>query len=314
MRRLILSSLAFGLMASPVLAGATSNITPIPGTLGGSFADGKSQGLIFQADQPQGPPGPPRNLYDNIPTALGGTSDPGTFGVFPNTHQGMYSFRRWGTGGGDPYDPQWGDDIHELSVGGGGPANITNIWYAYALSGVSAGSHVIKIYDMFPASGTHGQENFQPINKGPLLSSIVVQSLPGSGAFINTVQLSQPLQLPHSSIWIKFEDLEPGVHDTFWYTGGNPGVGASNKGITYTVKGTYNVTFGGNPYVIGPSNSFIGGTAFTYLTGMGTAETYYYQMNMVLGLNGFHVPAPAVISLLGLGGLVTLRRRRVRAA
>jgi hypothetical protein len=32
--------------------------------------------------------------------------------------------------------------------------------------------------------------------------------------------------------------------------------------------------------------------------------------NIAMGLRGFHVPAPAVISLLGLGGLAALRRRR----
>jgi len=32
--------------------------------------------------------------------------------------------------------------------------------------------------------------------------------------------------------------------------------------------------------------------------------------NTQVALSGFHIPAPAVISLLGVAGLVTLRRRR----
>ena len=40
--------------------------------------------------------------------------------------------------------------------------------------------------------------------------------------------------------------------------------------------------------------------------------TLYFALNMQVALSGFHVPGPAAISLLGLGGLVVLRRRRAR--
>ena len=40
--------------------------------------------------------------------------------------------------------------------------------------------------------------------------------------------------------------------------------------------------------------------------------TGYVASNIQVALSGFHVPAPAVISLLGVAGLVTLRRRRNR--
>ncbi len=36
----------------------------------------------------------------------------------------------------------------------------------------------------------------------------------------------------------------------------------------------------------------------------------YVASNIQVALSGFHVPAPAVISLLSVAGLVSLRRRR----
>jgi len=41
-------------------------------------------------------------------------------------------------------------------------------------------------------------------------------------------------------------------------------------------------------------------------------NTGYVGSNIQVALSGFHVPAPAVISLLGVAGLMTLRRRRSR--
>ena len=40
-------------------------------------------------------------------------------------------------------------------------------------------------------------------------------------------------------------------------------------------------------------------------------STHTPMKDIQVALSGFHVPAPAVMSLLGLAGLVTLRRRRL---
>ena len=77
------------------------------------------------------------------------------------------------------------------------------------------------------------------------------------------------------------------------------GVGTTHSGILYTNK----------QYPPYPYNLWLPFTFYIYFAGTG-----YVAANMQVALSGFHVPGPASISLLGLGGLVALRRRRVRPA
>ncbi len=134
------------------------------------------------------------------------------------------------------------------------------------------------------------------IDKGALLTSIVVAGNP-TGAFLVTVT-GLNVQVG-SAAWIKFEETGPGFPGTFWLTGGTGnGVGTSHPGIVYTNK-----QYPPYPYDLWlPFSSF-------YFMGSG-----YVAANIQVALSGFHVPGPAAISLLGLGGLVALRRRRVRMA
>lgn len=96
-------------------------------------------------------------------------------------------------------------------------------------------------------------------------------------------------------MWIKFEQGDVGFLDTLWLTGGNgDGVGTTQPGILYSVKNAppypYDLWF--------PFSSF-------YFTGIG-----YVGANIQVAMSGFHVPAPATIGLLALGGLIALRRPR----
>ncbi len=105
------------------------------------------------------------------------------------------------------------------------------------------------------------------------------------------------IQLPNSAVWIKMAENAGtlGYPYTFWLNGGaGNGIGTSHPGVTYTVKNA-------PPY---PYNEWVG---FPYFYFPGTG---YIASNLQIALSGFHIPAPAVMSLLGIGGLVALRRRR----
>ncbi len=141
------------------------------------------------------------------------------------------------------------------------------------------------------------------ITKGALLASVVAVGNP-TGEFLVTVT-DLNIQLPQSAVWIKFAETGPGFPGTFWLTGGaggapNPdgkvyGVGTSHPGLLYSNKDY-------PPY---PYNLWL--VYFPHFPG-----TPYVAPNIQVALSGFHVPAPAVMSLLSVAGLVTLRCRRSR--
>ena len=227
------------------------------------------------------------NLYDNILTINGGAATAGMGGPFSDIPY-TQAFVDWT----NPI-AQWGDDIHGISEGGNGPAIIQTLYYGYS-NALATTTHVIKIYDMVPPSVTLTVTT--PIDKGPIVASIVVPGNP-TGAFLVTVT-GLNVQVG-SAAWIKFEETGPGFPGTFWLTGGvGNGVGHSNGGVTYTQKDYYGP---GSHY-----NLFIP-FGFFYFAGTG-----YVAANLQIALGGVHVPGPAAISLLGLGGLVAMRRRRVR--
>ncbi len=284
------SLVALGLMAVPALAGQTH--TPMQGTLGNPFNDGQGHGFGWNAAAGGGTGPLIGNLYDNILTINGGAATAGFFGPFADI-PGAEAFVDWvGT------QAQYGDDLHGISAGGPGPAVVTRLRYGYS-NQVATTTHIIKLYDMLTPSKTHTGTIL--VTKGALLASVVVEGNP-TGQFLVTVT-NLNIQLPQSAVWIKFAESGPGFPQTFWLSGGaggapNPdgevfGVGNSHNGITYTNKTD-------PPY---PYNVWV--VPYFFFTTVG-----YVSWNIQVSLSGFHVPAPAVMWLLGVAGLVTLRRRR----
>ena len=97
--------LAMGLVAAPAMAGPTATVTPIDGTMGNFFDNGQIHGHSFNFAPGGGAGGgPPFNLYDNIPTFLGGTSDVGWFTPF--SIYGTFVFADW-----KAPSAQWGGRI-----------------------------------------------------------------------------------------------------------------------------------------------------------------------------------------------------------
>ena len=265
------------MLCGNALAGSSATLTPLNGTIGPYFNNGTVHGFGYQFDPYAGSGLPIYNLYDNVPTVLGGGATAGTVGGAP----GAFVFADWP----EPA-AQWGDDLHQISAGGPGPAVITNLWYAVHNS-LATSTHIVKIYDMVPPSVVPTAT--APIDKGALLASIVVGNVP-----VGTFSVSIPVPnvaLPNSAVWIKFEEDGFGFPGTSWLTGGIPATGYSHPGLTYTVKypDFYN-QWAALPYI------YAGGGSFA-------------QTNISLGLGGYHVPAPAAISVLVLGGLLVLRRR-----
>ena len=272
-----------GLMTGTALADAT--YTPLNGTFGSPFNNGVVHGFGFTPTGGGGGSLGLGNLYDNVMTINGGAATGGLFGPFQDI-PGTQAFVDWTNS-----TAQWGDDMHGISEGGQGPAIVQTLYYGYS-NGVATTTHIIKLYSMIVPSSAPSVTTL--IDKGALLTSIVVAGNP-TGAFLVTVTgLNVEVG---SAAWIKFEETGPGFPGTFWLTGGTGnGVGTSTPGVLYTNK-----QYPPYPYDLWlPFSSF-------YFAGIG-----YVASNIQVALSGFHVPGPAAISLLGLGGLVALRRRRVR--
>jgi len=272
-------------MAMPALADRT--VTPLQGTMGDPFNNGLVQGFGWNAAAGGGGAGGLGNLYDNISTINGGAATLGFFGPFLDI-PGVSAFVDW-VGS----QAQWSDDLHGISAGTGLPPVITKIYYGYS-NGVATITHVIKIYDMLTPSKTPTVTTL--VTKGALLASVVLPGLPTGANMVTVSNLNIGVG---ASAWIKLAESGPGFPGTFWLSGaiGN-GVGTTNPGVAYSYKypdppgGTYNLWLP---------------IPFFYFQ-----TTGYVGSNIQIALGGFHVPAPAVMSLLGVAGLVTLRRRRSR--
>ena len=291
MKRFLSGVVVLGLMAlpgMPVMAGVT--VTPMQGTMGSPSNNGVVSGFGWNAAAGGGAGPLIGNLYDNILTINGGAASPycpGPFGTLCFTQ----AFVDWT----NP-TAQWGDDLHGLAgpAHGGPTAVITSIRYGYS-NDVATTTHIIQIYDMIPPSNSHQTGNPITGQFGALLASIVIPGQP-SGTVGQIVTVTGLSIHAGTAVWIKFGEQGVGFPGTFWLTGGLAYfVGTSHSGVLYSLKGP-------------PPYQYFFATSYFYFAGIG-----YVGPNIQVALSGFVVPTPAaVISLLGLGGLLTLRRRRSR--
>ena len=287
MKRSLTGLLVLGLTAMPAVAGTT--ITPMQGTLGNPFNNGMVHGWSWNGAQ-GGSAGPLiGNLYDNILTINGGAATAGSWGPFGDI-PGTQAFLDWvGT------QAQWGDDLHGLAgpAHGGPTAVITSIRYGY-MNTLATATHTIQIYDMIPPSADHPPTANAQF--GDQLLSLVLPGFPTGTAIVTVTGLSVHVA---SALWIKFGESGLGFPGTRWLTGGiGNGVGTTHFGVLYDNKNYYGPGL--------PLHYFVGGKL---LCGY-SCHYFYVANNTQIALSGFILPAPATIGLLGLGGLVILRRRR----
>jgi hypothetical protein len=293
MKRFLTGAVVLGLTAMPALAGQT--ITPLQGTIGNPFNNGQVHGFGWNGVQGGGAGPLIGNLYDNILTINGGAATAGAFGPFQSL-PGTQAFVDWtGTAA------QWTDDLHGLAggAGSGGPtAVITSIRYGYSNS-LGTTTHTILLYDMVPPSAGNsviGHPVLATGQFGGLAGSAVVTGLPTGTAIVTVTGLSITMG---PAAWIKFGESGVGFPGTFWMSGGVAnGNGTSHNGLVYSNKNYYGPGIPLHQFVYLP---------YFYFAGTGAVGA-----NIQVALGGFTLPAPAAISLLGLGGLVTLRRRRSR--
>ncbi len=289
MRLGLILALTIAVATAAAHAGSSVTITPMGGSIGVPFDDGLVHGFTYEFPKSLPPgSGPPFNLYDNIPTFFGGTSDDGVCGPF-TVPCSTYAFLDW-----DEPSAHFGDDLHQVAFGSPGPAVVTALWYGY-LNTFATSTHVVRIYDMVPPSIVPTTTTL--VDKGELLASIVLPAQPfGSTGFAVTVT-GLSVVLPHSAVWIKFSESGTGTPGTSWLTGGIPGIGYSHPGLNRTIK---------NP--VGIFNTWMQIPYFS-IYNPNPGGSNYVISNIAVGLNGY-VPGPGAIGVLGLGGLLVLRRRR----
>lgn len=286
MRILIVCMTAVGAWAGSAFAGSSATLSPLAGSRAAAFDDGMVHGYGWEPGLTGGAGVSPFNIYDNVPTFLGGTAT-GWQGPFGDLIS-VYAFADW-------INPsaQYGDDLHQLG-GGKGPVLVTSLHFFY-MNTVATTTHLIKFYGMVTPSATHGSLSgiLTPVTKGALLTTITVPGLP-IGTF--QVDLSLALALP-SSVWIKFQDVGPAAGSSLWLTGGLTGAnGDSQTGLAYTLKDQ-------------AYNAFLPRSDDYYVPSMG-----YVNQNIVVGLSGLVIPTPGVITVLAIGGVMSLRRRRPQSA
>jgi hypothetical protein len=287
--RLLAGIIAVGLVTRSAMGGTT--ITPMQGSLGNPFNNGAMHGWGWNGVG-GGNAGPLiGNLYDSILTINGGAATVGfqcggPFGDIPCSG----AFIDWVNSA-----AQWGDELHGLAGPdqGGPTAVITSIRYGY-MNTLATATHTIQIYDMIPPSAGHPAA--ADAQFGDQLLSLVLPGVPTGTAIVTVTGLSIHAG---TAVWIKFGESGPGFPGTFWMTGGEAnGVGTSHHGVLYDIKNYYGP---GLPY------RYFLSVPYFYFTTSG-----YVGSNIQVALSGFVLPTPAVISLLSIGGLMSLRRRRDR--
>ncbi len=287
MKRFLTGAAVLGLMAMPAVAGTI--ITPLEGTLGNPFNNGAVSGWGWNGVQGGGAGPLIGNLYDNFLTINGGAASGGLAGPFMDI-PGTQAFVDWG----GP-NAQWGDDLHGLAgpALGGPTAVVTSIRYSYTIpSAFATATHTIVMYDMVVPSGQHN--NIPTFTVAAPVLSMQLTGMPTGANIVTVTGLSVNVG---TAAWIKFGESGLGFPGTFWLTGGiGNGNGTTHNGNVYDNKDYYGPGL--------PLHYFIAGDYFYF------AATGYVARNVQVALSGFVIPAPAVMSLLGLGGLMTLRRRR----
>ena len=129
---------------------------------------------------------------------------------------------------------------------------------------------------------------------GDQLLSLVLPGIPTGTAIVTVTGLSVHAG---TAAWIKFGESGLGFPGTLWLVGGiGNGVGTTHNGVLFDVKNYYGPDM--------PLHYFFAANYFYIQT------TGYMAANMQVALGGYVLPAPAAISLLGLGGLMSLRRHR----
>jgi hypothetical protein len=266
-----------------------TTITPLTGSLGNPFNNGSIHGWGWNGVAGGSADSLIGNLYDNILTINGGAATalcPGPFNNFPCSG----AFIDWvGT------QAQWGDELHGIAgpAQGGPTAVITSIRYGY-MNTLATATHTIQIYDMIPPSAGH--PSIANTQFGDQLLSLVLPGVPTGTAIVTVTGLSVHAG---TAVWIKFGESGLGFPGTFWMSGGlGNGVGTTHNGILYDNKNYYGPGL--------PQHYFVALPYFYFI------DTGYVAPNIQVALGGFVLPTPAVISLLGLGGLMSLRRRRDR--
>ncbi len=281
MTRKLTTILAVGLLTGSAMGGTT--ITPLQGTLGDPFSNGTLHGWGWHGVQGADPL--IGNIYDNMMTINGGAATGGIYGPFGADIPATQAFIDWTN-----TQAQWGDDLHIVKIGPG--ARVTSMRYGYRNT-VATATHTIQIYEMIPPSAGHpSNANTQ---FGMQLLSLVLPGIPTGTAIVTVTGLSIHMA---TAVWIKFGESGLGFPGTFWLSGGaGNGVGTTHDGVVYDQKNYY-----------GPGAPL---HQFYYLPNFYFPTVGYVGPNIQVSLSGIF-PNPAVISLLGLGGLMSLRRRRDR--
>jgi hypothetical protein len=280
----LLPIIAAGLVTGSAMGGTT--ITPLQGSLGDPFNNGAVHGWTWHGDQ--GNDGSLiGSLYDNMISLNGGAATAGACGPFA-AYCSTQAFIDWTSS-----DAQWGDDLHGLAgpARGGPTAVITSVRYGYRNT-IATATHTIQIYDMVPPSASH--PTYVTGQFGAQLLSLVLPAMPTGTAFVTVTGLDVHAGV---SAWIKFGETGPGFPGTFWLSGGaGNGIGTTHYGLLYDIKDFYGP---GQPL-----HYFLNKSYF-YFPKVGIVAP-----NIQVALSGFVLPAPAAISLLGLGGLGCLQPRR----
>ena len=212
MKGVITATVLAALLAVPAFAGSSVTVTPLRGDLGplSSNHDATIAGYLPTGLQPGALPGLPANLYDYVPTWLGGQASTLVWGPF-SIISGRPAVLDWTETG------AFGDDVQ--LVAGTGTAVVTKIHYGYANT-VASATHIIRIYDMVPGGLPVGAS---PVTMGSLLASIVLPSMPlGTGVQFVTWETAAGIALPES-FWIAFDEGGAGAPDTFWLSGTSEG-------------------------------------------------------------------------------------------
>lgn len=287
MKRFLAMAAVLGLMVAPVMAEqfivnpGQINMVGVNATMGTPTNVGSGSGAysvipVNMNTASANRSATPGDMYDNIPSVLGGLGTVGTGST--------WAFFDWvGT------QAEWMDYVTLAQTG-----TVRQLQYTYAGSASVFNTHTIRIRTgaIAPPSSVLG--TFTGV--GATIATIVLPSLPGtvSGGFVQMMVSGLSIPVGTTHVYVSFE--EQGADEVFFLTGGLPGVGS-----VPTPNGEL-VYFNANYF--GPSSP-LSYNVPGYLT---TSTGYFLNANINFALST--VPEPMTIGLMSIGGLLALRRRR----